>query len=195
MLLCIFWLPKSLVPPKLHLQRNSYPALLISRSSISSGPTSSVPVCLWVTLQHPIACLHLTSPFHKHVSNGFSSKLHTEGHLVTPTRPTPRQTISRVQEWVSQKPDIGKDIGQKLTKSSEWRAAREVYETFKHSSYTQILHYFFLLVSVVTQQRPTQLPHFTQFHLRVSLKALNDLFSTLILHKGDASSSSKANPT
>jgi len=88
-------------------QSISYPALLISRSSISSGPTSSVPVFLWVTLQHPIACLHLTTPFHTHVSNGFSSKLHTEGHLVTPTRPTPQQTISRVQEWDAKKPERG----------------------------------------------------------------------------------------
>lgn len=166
--------------------------MLISRSSISSGPTSSVPVCRWVTLQHPIASLHLTSPFHKHVSNGFSSKLYTEGHLVTPT---PRQTISRFQEWVAQKPDIGKDTGWKLTKSCEWRGAREVYETFKPSSYTQILRYSFLLVSAVTQQQPTQLPHFTQFHLQGNLKALNGLFLTLILHMEDASSINKANPT
>lgn len=94
-------------------QSISYPALLISRSSISSGPTSSVPVFLWVTLQHPIACLHLTTPFHTHVPNGFSSKLHTEGHLVTPACPTPQQTISRVQEWwekcldIEPKPTLG----------------------------------------------------------------------------------------
>ena len=56
----------------------SYPKLSpeSSSSSISSGPTSSTPVCLWVTLQHPMTDqesvpLRLVS----------ASTPHTEHHL------------------------------------------------------------------------------------------------------------------
>lgn len=47
----------------------SYPAPLISRSSISSGPTSSIPLVIGVTLQHPMSaksslsfCFHSSPP-------------------------------------------------------------------------------------------------------------------------------------
>lgn len=177
-------------------QSVSYPALLISRSSISSGPTSSVPVCLWVTLQHPIACLHLTSPFHTHNPNGFSSKLHTEGHLVNPTRPTPQQTISRVQEWGAQKPEVScsKKHWTKANVGRMKRSKRGVWNYQAQQLHTNAA--LFLPVAICSDAAVANTTSSLYSVSSVSeLESIERFVLTLILHMWDASSINKANPT
>lgn len=66
----------------------SYPAPPISRSSISSGPTSSIPLVIGVTLQHPMSAeSSLSFCFHSSPPHTVAFPLHYTPRAICPCAP------------------------------------------------------------------------------------------------------------